>query len=71
MMRRVTLCKDPTVTCNYGTLSTNYFLEIGAIVLVIIGLSVHSGKAHKSSTQKKIIYSYFYIFNYIKYLFGY
>jgi hypothetical protein len=47
------ICKNSSVTCNYGTLSTSYFLEIGAIVLAIIGLSIHTGKAHKSSKRRK------------------
>jgi hypothetical protein len=36
-----------SVTCNDGTLSTSYFLEIGAIVLAIIGLMIHTGKSGK------------------------
>lgn len=35
------------VTCNYGKLSTSYFLEIGAIILGIIGLVMHEDKSSK------------------------
>ena len=48
------ICKLPAtmsnvvdVKCHTGTLSTSYFLEIGAIVLAIIGLVIHTGKSSK------------------------
>jgi len=53
------ICHQPTnpilkdnmdVTCHTGTLSISYFLEIGAIVLAIIGLLLNT---HKSSKRKR------------------
>jgi hypothetical protein len=41
------VCGMKDVTCNYGKLSTSYFLEIGAIVLAIIGLVIHTNKSSK------------------------
>jgi len=40
-------CKIKGVTCNHGKLSTSYFLEIGAIILTIIGLVLHTDQPSK------------------------
>jgi len=40
-------CHNQGKTCNYGKLSTSYFLEIGAIILGIIGLVMHEDKSSK------------------------
>ena len=56
-----TICHQPTndgmkehmnVTCNTGTVSISYFLEIGAIIMAIIGLMIHMGKSRKTHSRR-------------------
>ena len=48
---RNNICNQSSVTCHEGTLSVSYFLEIGAIVMAIIGIILHTGKS--SSGKRK------------------